>query len=122
MADLKDPKAIYAKGFLFLLGGLLASFILVLENPSLKTALLIAIAVWCFARFYYFAFYVIEHYVDPGFRFAGLWSFARYLMRRRAPEVRPANVVEPQADALTPPAPETPAPAPPARAAPGGER
>ena len=76
MADLKNPKAIYAKGFLFLLGGLLASLILVLENPSLKTALLIAIAVWCFARFYYFAFYVIEHYVDPGFRFAGLWSFA----------------------------------------------
>jgi hypothetical protein len=45
--------------------------------------LLLAIAVWSFARFYCFLFYVIEHYVDPGFRFAGLWSFVRYLMRRR---------------------------------------
>jgi hypothetical protein len=122
MPDLKNPKAIYAKGFLFLLAGLLASFILVLENPSLKTALLIAIAVWCFARFYYFAFYVIEHYVDPGFRFAGLWSFARYLMRRREPVARPANVVEPQADVITPPAPASPASAPSGPAARGRER
>jgi hypothetical protein len=27
-----------------------------------------------FCRFYYFAFYVIEHYVDPGYRFSGLGS------------------------------------------------
>jgi hypothetical protein len=47
------------------------------------TALLLAVAVWSFARFYYFAFYVIEHYVDPGYRFAGLWDFVRYLLRRR---------------------------------------
>jgi len=32
---------------------------------------------------YYFAFYVIEHYVDPGYRFAGLWSFVRYVLRKR---------------------------------------
>ncbi len=31
---------------------------------------------------YYFAFYVIEHYVDPGYRFAGLWSFVRYVLRK----------------------------------------
>jgi len=32
---------------------------------------------------YYFAFYVIEKYVDPTYRFAGLWSFLRYAMSRR---------------------------------------
>jgi hypothetical protein len=37
----------------------------------------------CFARFFYFAFYVIGHYVDPGCGFAGLGSFALYLWRRR---------------------------------------
>ena len=60
-------------------------------------ALLLAVAVWCFARFYYFAFYVIEHYVDPGYKFAGLWSFVRYLVRRRKglPPGRPGN---PRAD------------------------
>ncbi|MBV9849136.1 MAG: hypothetical protein JO250_05545 [Armatimonadetes bacterium] len=82
MGDINDPKLIIAKGFLFLLAGLLASLALLLEHPTLKVALLLALAVWCFARFYYFAFYVIEHYVDPGYRFAGLGSFVLYLLRR----------------------------------------
>src|SRR5437588_12194942 len=83
MADLTNAKLIYLKGFLFLLGGVMAAAGLLLEAPHLKVAMLLAIAVWCFARFYYFAFYVIERYVDPGYRFAGLWSFARYLLRKR---------------------------------------
>ena len=56
---------------------------LLCECPTLKVAFLLAVAVWCFARFYYFAFYVIEHYVDPGYRFAGLVDFVRYLCRKR---------------------------------------
>lgn len=84
VGDLKSPGWIYAKGALFLLGGLLASGLLLAESPSWKAALLLAVAVWCFARWYYFAFYVIEHYVDPGFKFAGLGSFACYLVRRRS--------------------------------------
>jgi hypothetical protein len=44
---------------------------------------LLVISVWSFCRFYYFAFYVIEHYVDSGYRFSGLWSFAVYLLRLR---------------------------------------
>ncbi|PYJ02161.1 MAG: hypothetical protein DME25_16745, partial [Verrucomicrobia bacterium] len=55
----------------------------VLEHPSLKCALLLAVSVWCFCRCYYFAFYVIEHYVDPGYRFSGLWSFVGYLCSKR---------------------------------------
>lgn len=86
MADLKDPRLIYLKGFLFLGGGCLASALLLSEQPTLKVAFLLAVAVWCFARCYYFAFYVIEHYVDPEFRFAGLWAFAKYLVRRRSKE------------------------------------
>lgn len=91
MADLRNPKLIYAKGFLFLFCGLLASGILLFENPHWRVALLLAIAVWGFARFYYFAFYVIEHYVDPGFRFAGLGAFVRYLLRRRSAGRENAN-------------------------------
>ena len=44
---------------------------------------LLAVAVWAFARAYYFAFYVIEHYVDPGYRFSGLISFLRYALRKK---------------------------------------
>jgi hypothetical protein len=83
MGNLTNPKLIYLKGFLFLLCGALASAGLLLDRPTIKTALLLALSVWCFARFYYFCFYVIQHYVDPGFRFAGLWSFARYVVGKR---------------------------------------
>ena len=83
MKDIRDPRLLYAKGFLFLLGGLLAATIILAESPSWKIALLLAIAVWCFARAYYFVFYVIEHYIDPTYKFAGLIDFIRYLLRRR---------------------------------------
>jgi hypothetical protein len=84
MRDLTSKKLIYAKGFLFLLAGALAAGGLLIDNPTPRTALLLALSIWCFARFYYFCFYVIEHYVDKGYRFAGLWGFARYLWGKRA--------------------------------------
>lgn len=83
MADITNPKLLYFKGGLFLLLGALASTLLLLEHPSLYVAVLLAVAVWGFARSYYFAFYVIEHYIDPGFRYAGLWAFVRHLVRGR---------------------------------------
>ena len=81
--DIQNPRLIIAKGFLFLLGAILASGLLLLEVPRLKVAALLAIALWCACRFYYFAFYVIEHYVDREYRFAGLGSFLRYLLFER---------------------------------------
>ena len=85
MRDITNPRLLFLKGFLFLFTGLLASFLLVLEHPTLKVVLLLALAVWCFARSYYFAFYVVGRYADPGYRFSGLWSFTLYLIRRRRP-------------------------------------
>ena len=79
MKDLTNPRWIKFKGILFLIVGLLAATILFLEAPTLKVAALLTIVVWCFCRAYYFAFYVIEKYVDPTFRFSGLWSAVRYL-------------------------------------------
>ena len=82
MTDITNAKLIYAKGVLFFLGGVLSSALLIAEHPSLKVAVLLVVAVWCFARAYYFAFYVIEHYVDRSYRFSGLWSFVLYVFRR----------------------------------------
>lgn len=82
MADLKSKKLIYLKGFLFIFGGIMASLIILLERFSWKVAAMLALAIWCFCRAYYFAFYVIEHYVDSNYKFAGLWSFVRYLTRK----------------------------------------
>jgi hypothetical protein len=75
MKNLTTARWIKAKGILFLLLGLLSATLLFLEHPVWKTGLLMIIAVWCFCRFYYFAFYVIEHYVDASYRFSGLLSF-----------------------------------------------
>ncbi len=83
MIDIRNPKLLHLKGLLFLLLGCLASALLIFENPSIKVALLLGAAVWAFARAYYYAFYVIEHYIDGGYKFAGLLSFARYALRRR---------------------------------------
>ena len=94
MADLKNPKLIYLKGFLFLVAGLTAAALLVAEAPTLKVALLLAICIWCFCRAYYFAFYVIEHYVDPQFKFAGLTSFVIYLVRGSLSQHRGAAASE----------------------------
>jgi hypothetical protein len=81
MTDLTNPFWIKFKGIAFLIIGLLAAALLVLEQPSLRIAALLALTVWSFCRFYYFAFYVIQNYVDASYRFSGLFSFARYLMR-----------------------------------------
>ena len=51
--------------------------------PSWRLAGLLAIAIWAFCRAYYFAFYVVERYIDPTFRFAGLASLVRYALRNR---------------------------------------
>jgi hypothetical protein len=83
MKDITNPTWIKAKGILFLLVGILAATLLLLEHPTWKVVLLLALSVWCFCRFYYFAFYVIEHYVDSSYKFSGLCSFARYLIRSR---------------------------------------
>lgn len=83
MRDLTDPRWMYVKAALLLLGGVLASAIILIENPSWRVVLLLAIAVWCFCRAYYFTFYVIGKYIDPSFRFAGLTSVLRYWLRRR---------------------------------------
>jgi hypothetical protein len=83
MTDIRNPTVIWIKGLLFLLIGLLASALLLLNSPHLSVAVLLMLAVWSFCRFYYFAFYVIEHYVDAEYRFAGLLDFARYAWRKR---------------------------------------
>ena len=83
MKDLTSATWIKIKGLLFLLIGIVAATMVFLDNSTWKTAALLALAIWGFCRFYYFAFYVIGKYVDPAYNFSGLISFAKYLLRRR---------------------------------------
>jgi hypothetical protein len=96
MGDIKNPKLILLKGFLFLFMGCLAVAGILVEHPELRLAFLLAVAIWSFARFYYFAFYVIEHYVDGRYKFAGLTSFVLYLMGRYKPPPTDETKSEPQ--------------------------
>lgn len=83
MKDLTDKRLLFLKSGLFLILGFLGGSILLLRSPNWTSGALLVITVWAFCRFYYFAFYVIEKYVDSDFKFSGLLSFSRYLLRRR---------------------------------------
>jgi len=83
MRDLKNPKIIWFKGGLFFFVGLASAALLLVESPTLRSGLLLALTIWAFCRSYYFAFYVIENYVDPSYRFSGLYSFFRYVLKKR---------------------------------------
>lgn len=78
--DLTSPFWLYAKAAMFVLLGLMSAGLLLAQSPTLVTALLLATTIWAFCRAYYFAFYVIEHYMDPKFRFAGLGAFLAYVL------------------------------------------
>lgn len=80
--DIKNPTVLKAKGLLFLFLGLLSGGMLLAQIPTLTAAILLAITIWAFCRFYYFAFYVLHHYADPNFKYAGLGSLIRYLLRK----------------------------------------
>jgi hypothetical protein len=81
--DIQSRKWLYAKGALFVLLAAVAGGLLLLEAPGLRVLALLLICVWASCRAYYFAFYVMEHYVDPQFRFSGLIDFFRYLISSR---------------------------------------
>ena len=86
MANLTNPRVIWLKGVLFAALGMLASILLLVQLPDIRYGVLVPITVWAFCRAYYFAFYVIEHYVDPSYRFAGLLHFARYAILGHPPD------------------------------------
>ena len=81
--SLRNPTVLYLKAALLLTTGLLAATILLIDHPHWRTLALLAITTWAFCRAYYFAFYVVEHYIDPKFRFAGLCAFAMNVVMKK---------------------------------------
>lgn len=71
--------------------GTCSALVIVLACPSIRIVLLLATSVWSFARLYYYAFYVLERYIDPEFRYAGLFSLAHYLLKHRSRGRRDRN-------------------------------
>lgn len=84
--DLTSTKWIYAKGFLFLLITLISAALIIIQIQRWDIVALLLICLWASCRTYYFAFYVIQHYVDSRYRFSGLFDFTLYLLNRNHPE------------------------------------
>ena len=84
MARTLTTRWIHLKGWLFLLMAIIASGLIIAETLSWRIALLLGIAIWAACRFYYYAFYVIEKYVDAEYKFAGLGSFVTWWLRKRS--------------------------------------
>ncbi len=79
--DLQSPWLIHAKGALFLVAGLMAAGLILLELPSLRIAGLLLITIWAFCRFYYYLFYVLERYLGREKPFAGVFDALCSLLR-----------------------------------------
>ncbi len=60
-----------------------AGALLLFESPTIRTAILLALLVWAACRFYYFIFYVLERYVDPSLRYAGIIALVRAILAKR---------------------------------------
>lgn len=94
--DIESPRLLSLKGLLFLVAAVMSGGILLADSPSFRTATLLLLCTGCACRFYYFAFYVIERYADPSYRFAGLLDFAVYLWKRRGvPGPEPGALIAP---------------------------
>lgn len=79
--DITSPFLLKLKGALFAFLGLLAGAVLLAPVFSWQALGLFVISVWAFCRAYYFCFYVLHHYVDPSFRYAGLMDLMKKLLR-----------------------------------------
>ena len=78
----------YLKAALLALILLGSAGLLLSDEPSWRTAALLAVLVWASARVYYFMFYVIERYIDSSYRFSGILSVLLFLVRRNPGEKR----------------------------------
>jgi hypothetical protein len=83
MTDLRSKPLIVLKGVLFLAILLAASGLLLAQHADWRTAALLAVVIWSAARCYYFLFYVLERYVDPQLRYAGILALLRSLRQHR---------------------------------------
>lgn len=83
MTDLQSKKWIVAKGIMFAGIAAATATLILIEIPSIKLAAMLILLVWASCRFYYFLFYVLEHYVDPTMRYSGLFDLLMGMRQRR---------------------------------------
>ena len=81
--DIKSPVLLRLKGGLFLLLGIIAAALLLVDVFSWQRLGLLGIAVWAFCRFYYFLFHVLQGYAGRERPYAGLFDAMKWALRGR---------------------------------------
>ena len=81
--DLSNQRWMYVKGILFVVIAVISGWLLITSILSVRNAFLLGLCIWSSCRAYYFAFYVIEHYIDPSFKFSSLIDFVKYLLGKK---------------------------------------
>jgi hypothetical protein len=84
MTDITSKNLLRAKGVLFLVVLALSLTAILLLAPDWRVAVLLALVIWSASRFYYFLFYVLEHYVDSRLKYAGILALLQAIASRRA--------------------------------------
>jgi hypothetical protein len=79
MKTLTSPWMLCLKAALLVVAGTTSGCLMFVQEPTLMTVALLSTTVWSFCRAYYFAYYVVERYVDPTYRFSGILSLVRYV-------------------------------------------
>ena len=80
--DITHPSLLKLKGLLFLVVTAMSGYLIYLEAPNLRTVAFLAVCLWSFARFYYFLFYVLEHYVGSGESYAGIFDLLKKIVTK----------------------------------------
>ncbi len=91
MADIQNSKLLWTKAGLFVVVAILAMLLTFLGRYRNFVPFLFfwSVSVWASCRAYYFAFYAIEKYVDPNFKYAGIGSMVEYVLgRQRQPAMQ----------------------------------
>ena len=81
--DLRSPTVLRLKGLMFFLIAALASGLLIERLRDWRGIVLLGIALWAACRFYYFLFYVLEHYGGSQHKYAGILDAAARLLPER---------------------------------------
>ena len=87
--DIKSPCLLYLKGGLFGLLAIMAGALTVFADNRWHEIVFLAVCVWASCRFYYFFFYVLDHYVG-GDKNASMFSMLLKLCGKK-PDISPSD-------------------------------
>ncbi|MEL7496901.1 MAG: hypothetical protein AAFN77_04785 [Planctomycetota bacterium] len=79
--DIESPWLLKVKGLAFAVIGLLSAGILMWQLKEWTLIAMLIVSIWAWCRFYYFLFYVLEHYAGRKRPYAGIFDALTSIFR-----------------------------------------